>query len=69
MRTETEIRNRIEEVKRIINKKDTEIKELYYDEIDNMYQAAFADIAINDITVYQVELNTLQWVLGIESEE
>lgn len=68
MRTKVEINNRIEELKNIIYKKDKEIRE-DYNEITNMYQNYFADIAINDITTYQVELNTLQWVLQIESEE
>ena len=68
MRTKVEINNRIEELKNIIYKKDKEIRE-DYNEITNMYQNYFADIVINDITTYQVELNTLQWVLEIESGE
>lgn len=66
MRTENEIRNRIEELKRIIRKKNKQIQEDYM-EINNIYQSNFADIAINDIAMYQRELCTLQWVLGIES--
>ena len=63
MLSENKIRDKMKEVQEIIDSKNEYIKEMYMGELTNMYDAAFADIAINDITIYQAKLHMLQWVL------